>query len=148
MLIETVKPIIQDATKQMRICEYVRKLYREIDERISSGDNVCENCKQCCNFEISGLDLFVSNIEFVYFLANVGQIKRSSGNICPYLDGQKGCMVREFRPIGCRTYFCKPAEGYSAGEIYEWGLNKIKSFVRENELPYGYYRWMEVLRSY
>ncbi len=130
-----------------RIDMYVRQMYRQLDRKIKSFGNKCDNCKRCCNFQESKLDLFVSNIEFSYFVMNVSESIVPEGNVCPYLS-QSGCSVREFRPIGCRIYFCNPNEGYLQSDIYESSLNDIKKFVGELGLPYGYYRWINVLEEY
>ena len=136
-------------TKEIRgqIGAYMRQIYSQIDREVASFGNICENCKRCCDFEHSKLDLFVSNIEFAYFLMNVSLLKKPRGNICPYLTGA-GCSVRDYRPIGCRTYFCKPQNDYSQMEIYERSLSSIKAFVSERNLPYSYYPWIETLNIF
>ncbi len=144
---ENIDILTKEQGISSKIDVYMNKLYRRIDDELACFDNKCENCKRCCNFEISKLDLFVSNIEFAYFIIHISDIRKPTNNICPYLT-DSGCAVREFRPIGCRTYFCKPANSYSQSNIYERSLNDIKEFVRTNNLSYIYYPWLRFLDSY
>lgn len=122
-------------------------MYDEVDRKIAKGGYSCSNCKECCNFEISGLSLFVTNIEFEYFRMNTDKIRIPEGNICPYLDKEDGCSVRNIRPLGCRTFFCNPSDEIELSEIYEEALAKIKAFVEKNHLEYSYNLWLNDLKG-
>lgn len=125
--------------------EFVKTLYAKFDRIIAGARPKCTNCKACCDFGKTGHRLFVTNLELAYFAANVDQVKRPIGMICPYLDAEIGCTVRRFRPIGCRTYFCSPPKHYSAADLTEQALGEIKSFVEQEQLPYQYCEWLGAL---
>lgn len=126
---------------------FIRLLYEDVDEKIAQGNHKCTNCKKCCDFTISGLSLFVTNLEFEYFRLNADEIRVPQADRCPYLDEESGCSVREIRPLGCRTFFCNPSDDSSLSEIYEDALARIKSFVMQNNLPYSYKLWIEILKG-
>lgn len=128
-----------------RSIAFLRELYRGVDEEIGGHGPTCGNCRRCCDFAASGLNLFVTNVELAYFLAGVKRVPGPIAGRCPFLDEARGCTVREFRPLGCRTFFCKAPAGYDPQAIYEAALSRIKGFIRENDLPYSYREWLECL---
>jgi Fe-S-cluster containining protein len=131
----------------MLILNFMETLYRDVDDRIGQIQGTCRNCRRCCDFDLSGLNLFVTNLELDYFLFHVKTIPPIVANRCPFLDPDRGCTVRSFRPLGCRTYFCEPPVGYDQQLLYEDALKKIKCFIRENDLSYAYVEWLSALRS-
>ncbi len=131
----------------MLTLDFMQTLYRGIDERIGQVQSACQNCRQCCDFAQSGLNLFVTNLELDFFRFHVKSIPQITAGRCPYLDPDCGCTVRAFRPLGCRTFFCKPPPGYDQQIIYEDALKKIKCFIRENDLSYAYVEWLDALRG-
>jgi Fe-S-cluster containining protein len=127
--------------------DFLQTLYRRVDDQIGQVQSTCQNCRRCCDFDLSGLSLFVTNLELDYFRYHVKTIPLILANRCPFLDPDHGCTVRAYRPLGCRTFFCKPPPSYDQQIIYEDALTKIKCFIRENDLSYAYVEWLTALRT-
>jgi Fe-S-cluster containining protein len=125
--------------------DFLHELYQRVDAQISAFGPTCGNCRRCCDFSGGGLNLFVTNLELAYFVARIKTVPKATGGRCPFLDDRTGCTARGARPLGCRTYFCKVPEGYDPQAIYEDALNRIKTFLRENHLPYLYQEWLKSL---
>jgi hypothetical protein len=125
--------------------EFIVELYLRLDRTVSDLGCTCSNCKACCDFGRAGHRLFVTNLELEYFVAKVPEVKRPCGSVCPYLDPSTGCTVRQIRPVGCRTFFCKPPEGYDPHSVTEQALREIKSFVDREKTPYQYCEWLGAL---
>ncbi len=147
MLIEGLKLLLADETRRIELSAFMDSLYREIDSRIGMVQGTCDNCKRCCDFALSGLNLFVTNVELACFLLHTDQIPEITGARCPFLDDRAGCSARAARPIGCRTFFCKPPAGYDQQILYEEALSAVKQFVRERDLPYFYVEWIRTLKT-
>ncbi|MFA5864990.1 MAG: hypothetical protein WC975_09925 [Phycisphaerae bacterium] len=148
MLIQTLKPIFDDKNLTLKMIDFMRSLYRQIDDQIGQVQNTCQNCRRCCDFALSGLNLYLTNLEMAFFITQVNTVPDSVTEQCPWLDDQSGCTIRHARPIGCRTYFCKPPANYDQQTIYEDALRQVKSFLGKNELPYAYVEWLKALREY
>ncbi len=134
--------------KRDKISEFFRSLYHRLDEKIGQTQGNCGNCRRCCDFGVSGLSLFATNFELTYLLIHVDQVPAIVAARCPWLDDRIGCTIRELRPIGCRTYFCRPPEGYDAQSLYESALAELKCFIRKHHLPYFYAEWLKSLAPY
>jgi len=147
MLIEDLKILLTDTRRRADLICLMNDLYQRIDRQIGTVQNTCKACKRCCDFGVSGLNLFVTNVELAYFLTTVGPVPEITGARCPFLDDNAGCTTRTARPIGCRTFFCEPAPGYDQGTLYEQALGEIKTFIRNNNLPYFYMEWIQALKS-
>ncbi len=121
------------------VLQFVSDLYENIDD--TTADSCCDNCKKCCDFGEFGHRLFVTSVELLHFVSNVDQIKKPEASVCPYLDAEGGCTVRDIRPVGCRTFFCKPADD----TLTERTLSDIKIFLDTDRFPYYYIEWLHAL---
>jgi Fe-S-cluster containining protein len=151
MLIKSaIQPILENATLRREVADFMADLYRRVDTAADQVQFTCKNCKTCCDFDASGLNLFAGNLEFAYFLMNVKvkSIPTITANCCPFLDPATGCTVREFRPLGCRTYFCTPPAGYDEQTLYENAIGEVKIFIQNRNLPYGYTEWLGGLKEF
>ncbi len=149
MLIKSaVQPILENASIREKVDQFFHDLYREVYGIVGGVQFTCKNCKNCCDFDASGLNLFATNLEFAWFIKNIKIIPKIIANRCPFLDVNVGCTVREFRPLGCRTFFCSPPENYDQQIVYESAIVKIKTFIENNHLPYSYQEWLRGLKEF
>jgi Fe-S-cluster containining protein len=148
MLIQTLKPIFADKNLTLEMIDFMRSLYLRIDGQIGQVQTTCQNCRRCCDFALSGLNLYLTNLEMAFFITQVKTIPDSFTNRCPWLNDKSGCTVRHARPIGCRTFFCKPPAHYDQQVIYEDALSQVKGFLEKNNLPYSYTEWLKTLQEY
>jgi Fe-S-cluster containining protein len=148
MLIKSaVEPILQNQKLCQKVTGFMTKLYSEVDDVCDTIQFSCKNCKNCCDFDASGLNLFASNLELAFFLINTKTIPTITANVCPFLS-DSGCGVRDYRPLGCRTFFCMPPENYDQQNLYETNIAKIKAFIKTNNLPYNYSEWIKTLKEF
>jgi Fe-S-cluster containining protein len=143
-----IQPILESPSVRESVSQLMASIYRELDTSIGQVQSTCQSCKKCCDFAKSGLNLFVSNLELAYFVMNVPPAEEIPAGRCPYLDENLGCRVREFRPIGCRTYFCRPPEGYDEQMLYEKAIGQVKRFIETQRLAYGYIEWLKGLSEF
>lgn len=143
-----LQPILENPSLRESVSQLMAGIYHELDDSIGQVQSTCQSCKRCCDFAASGLNLFVSNLELAYFVMTVSPAETIPAGRCPYLDAQLGCRVREYRPIGCRTYFCRPPEGYDEQRLYEKALGQVKRFVEAHHLAYGYIEWLKGLSEF
>ncbi len=110
------------------------------DAAVAAVHPVCELSGRCCRFAEYGHDLFLSQLEARYLLqAGRPDPATLSPAGCPYQVG-KLCTAREFRPLGCRTYFCDPSYAERMPEITEVSIRALKQMHDRLEIPWRYAR--------
>jgi len=123
----------------------VKQLYRWIDRSIQAAGAVCANCGKCCDFDRFGHRLFVTTVEMVYFeqglrteLSGDGAaFSRPANGRCPY--HQNGlCLGREFRPTGCRIFFCNGLAKQYQNELAEQVLERLRRLHEQFGAVYYY----------
>lgn len=118
--------------------EALREIYRELEEELSAIAPPCRACGECCHFDKFDHTLYVSDIEVKYVLENAGPpspvIKKG---VCPYLFKNK-CTIREYRPLGCRIFYCQEGWKARSAGIYEKYHRKIKDLCIESGIEWRY----------
>lgn len=116
----------------------LRKIYKDLDEELSTLSPPCRACGECCHFDEYGHKLYVSDIEVEHILKNVG-LPRTAVNkgVCPYLADNK-CTIREHRPLGCRIFYCQKGWEVTSSDLYEKYLRRIKDLYTANGLEWNY----------
>ncbi|MFQ5863060.1 MAG: hypothetical protein ACE5IC_08040 [Candidatus Brocadiales bacterium] len=118
--------------------EGLRKIYRDLDEELSTLAPPCKACGKCCHFQEYGHALYVSDIEVGYMLDNVGWPKTViKKEVCPYLFNNK-CTIRECRPLACRIFYCQEDWRTTSSDIYEKYHRKIKDLCVANGIEWNY----------
>jgi hypothetical protein len=118
----------------------LRFLYNELEGELARLGPVCELSGRCCRFKEHGHTLFVSALEFQFFLASAPAAQRplDGGETCPWQDQRGHCTARAARPLGCRVYFCDPIYLPSANELSEDFITRLKHLASEHGLPWDY----------
>ncbi|HOX07265.1 MAG TPA: hypothetical protein PK280_12750 [Planctomycetota bacterium] len=129
----------------------VLALYRRMDEELAGIQRGCRACGSCCDFGTHGEILYASRLEReVLALAGPPPApavpRHPEDLICPYrVEGK--CTARQYRPIGCRTYFCD-GEGRARGmELYETYRAVVADISRRAGLEWDYRRVIRALRE-
>ncbi len=108
-------------------------------ERASS----CEACGECCDFAARDHKLYVSVGELA-LLALLKAPHAPRRLRCPFQ--QEGiCRAREFRPLGCRLFYCKFPVGSADTNTYEDYHQRIRDLHRRENVPYRYVELTEAM---
>lgn len=114
------------------------ELYRQVDTEVARLGPICLGGGACCRFDRMGHRLYISSLERLGLLAcpEEGDPARASRMRCPYQRGPR-CLARTYRPLGCRTYFCRsPAEKLEA--LYERYHCQLRQLHRLHGIAYSY----------
>ncbi len=116
-------------------------LYAELGERLAGS--TCPASTECCRFGVTGREPYVTSVELAYLERGIarsgGKTPQATGKgarplpvvtvkderICPLLRADNRCAAYDFRPFGCRTFFCERAESPRP-----LGQQEINAFVR------------------
>jgi len=121
------------------------ELYRALDDELSRVASECSACGNCCDFERSGQILFVTRLEALYVRQNVPvPVHLGKRNVCPFLDDGR-CMIRPFRPLGCRISFCAPSWAQIGGEIYERYIGRLRDIHETFDMAHEHVPWPDAL---
>ncbi len=138
---------INRLSEQPNVIDFLRSFYQRVDEAIAVYEPRCTNRGQCCNFARAGHRLFVTPIELAAFrraYSDRWQPAEPASGRCPWqIEGV--CTTREFRPLGCRVYFCDPQAQAWQNEFYEARLRELKQFMAEQGIQYRYEEWLSAL---
>jgi len=128
------------------------RFYAELDAEIAALAPVCWSRGLCCRFGAAGHNLFVTTLELLYFAGRVLAAERrlaspeTADSRCPHqIDGR--CGVREFRPLGCRVYFCQASSAWWQPTMSERWLSRLRLMHEQFAVPYAYVEWLAGLRQ-
>ena len=133
----------------------VAEVYRFLDSRIDAAVPSCDNCGRCCDFEQFGHRLFVTTLEMLYFVRGMYRPDSPkdprpwpdlSNGRCPHHQGDQ-CTDREFRPAGCRIFFCRTLPETFQNELTEQVLNQLRRLHEQFRAVYYYAdlrNWQEI----
>jgi Fe-S-cluster containining protein len=114
----------------------LRNLYVAADAAVAARGLSCKACGDCCDFARAGHRLYVSTGELALLVQTPPPQPPLEGR-CPYqVNGR--CTVRTRRALGCRLFFCDPAEREESREIYEAYHGRIRQLHDAHGLPYAY----------
>lgn len=134
-------------SEQPDVIDFLRRFYQRVDEALAEHEPQCTNRGQCCNFARAGHRLFVTPIEVAAFRQAYADrwhaAEPALGRCSWQVDGV--CTAREFRPLGCRVYFCDPQAQVWQNEFYEARLRELKQFMTERGIQYRYEEWLSAL---
>ena len=124
------------------------EFYAAVDEAVIAHGPVCRNRGDCCKFDQFGHKLYVTAVELAYFVrGNQSQWHKPNDNhVCPFqIEGR--CTAREYRPLGCRIFFCDPDARDWQGPDYEHRLSEIRRIGSEFGIAYRYVEWLSALEA-
>jgi hypothetical protein len=129
----------------------MQQLYTDLDQIIASADPSCENCGKCCDFKTYGHRLYITTLEMFYFLhslarQNANRSTPAANGRCPYQD-RSGCNLREYRPTGCRIFYCTDLDKNYQAELTEQILQRLQSLHKQFNAAYYYANWLDWLNT-
>ena len=107
------------------------EIYADVDRELGE-DARCTACGKCCDFAANSYRLYASQLEVEYVVRHTGRKPVLVDGRCCFQGSSGECTIHQWRPLGCRTYFCSRAHTQPDGprraeEIYESALGRIKS---------------------
>ena len=114
----------------------------------------CDASGRCCRFGEWGHHLYVTGLEAAWCLRGSGRtptaddVRAAAGrDDCPFLEAGR-CGVHDFRPVGCRAYFCDPVAAGWQEELSERMLARLRTLHEEHGIPYRYGEWRTMLAHF
>ena len=128
----------------MSPAEALLEIYRDVNESLATKGYRCAACGKCCDFAANDYVLYASRLEAELVIAKTGRQPELVNGRCCFQDAGGRCTIHEWRPLGCRTYFCVDAsrgagEGLDFHAVYEEALGRIRKLTEEagREWEYG-----------
>ena len=123
----------------------VDELYAMLDRNIQAASGECENCGKCCDFDDFDHRLYATTLEMLYFAKGMQRTGKSGGKgkkarlkgACRYQKRQ-GCAMRDFRPAGCRIFYCSGLEPEFQHELTELVLTSLRGLHEQFGAVYYY----------
>lgn len=126
-------------------------VYAMMADAVEVRRPVCSASGRCCNFREAGHLLYVTGLEAAYLMAKVGGglsgaalAAAVEAGLCPFQTGRL-CGVHDWRPMGCRAYYCDPTAQDWQQRLSERSLGAIRRLHDENGVPYRYGEWRAML---
>ena len=137
---------LREAARRPEVVAALREFFEETHRLIAAHAPTCWNRGECCRFGRYGHRLYVTALEVVYYLAGQYALPAIDEDACPHArDGR--CQAREYRPLGCRIFYCDPAAQDWQGPLTEERLTLLREMHESLGVPYFYADWMAVLRA-
>lgn len=116
----------------------ILEVYREVDAALAELDVRCLGGGACCKFDLFDHRLYLSVGE----LAVLAEGRppgpgRALRRRCPYQMGPV-CAAHPRRPLGCRTFFCRPGGGDAPADLHERAHRRIATLHERCSVPYLY----------
>ena len=129
----------------------VAQLYKTIDNHLAAVNPTCDNCGACCDFAAYNHRLYVTTLEMLYLWHGADKasdsrrkIKKIEGK-CPY-QRKEGCTTRDYRPAGCRIFFCRDLDRHLQNELTENVLKRLKTMHQQFAAVYYYANLLDWLK--
>jgi hypothetical protein len=118
-------------------------LYQQADALLGEWDCACSRGKAsaplCCQFAVTGREPYPTAVELEevrYAIRMASAYPRDGRKLqlapqgpCPLLANDGRCRIYPSRPFGCRTFFCRDAEG-PAGSRARGARNAVSAVGR------------------
>jgi len=128
----------------------VAGVYRYAQARTAAWQPVCRQCGRCCHFDRLDHRLFISTVEFAYFIRvrSNDWAAEPLGGMCPFLRiGPVRCAARAARPLGCRLFYCHESCQSAARRLFEGLHLRVRRLHERFGVPYYYCEWLSVLHA-
>ncbi len=124
------------------------KIYDMLEKELHAYNPGCNSCGTCCNFDTFDHELYASTVEVSFISENV-KIPPCDPKqrICPFLVN-KECVIRDYRTLGCRVFFCNPDYKNNSHEIYNKYYEMIRKIAIKNNAEWKYAPLTTLLASH
>lgn len=145
-----LRQAVERAASIPELATRVQQLYNEIQQQVNLQSPRCDRSGRCCRFEQYGHRLFVTTVELAVFYNHVKNGHVPTPDViaegCPYQINRL-CTVHEYRPFGCRIFFCDPSVSEWQQEQYEHFHLQLRQMHTDLDIPYRYVEWRQALRA-
>ena len=93
----------------MNASDTLLSIYREADAALAAAGCECRACGRCCDFAANDYVLYASLLESDLVIDKAGRRPELIAGRCCFQDALGRCTIHAWRPLGCRTFFCKTA---------------------------------------
>lgn len=118
--------------------EDLRRIYEALDRCLAGLEVECRACGRCCDFARNPYVLYASFIERAAAREVAPEAALTPEGRCSFLSPAGLCLLRAWRPLGCRVFFCSPGHKAREQEIYEEFLARLRAASRRHGLPWDY----------
>ncbi|MFW6062344.1 MAG: hypothetical protein ACOC93_06000 [Planctomycetota bacterium] len=120
------------------VLQQLRRLLGQVDAEVERFGPRCWGGGTCCKFDLFSHRLYASTAELALLAAQPPvDMTRCAGRRCPYQLGP-ACTARSARPLGCRTFFCRPDAPQALEALCEQYHVRIRQLHQDFALPYAY----------
>lgn len=137
-----ILPAIDHAVEASGFLDELRDILTQADAAIAQKSSLCKGCGRCCDFARMDHRLYVSTGELA-LLSSIPPPSPAQALQCPYQINDQ-CTARDFRPLGCRAYFC---ESNLPEDFYEIYHEMIRDSHKTFAVPYHYMELTKALSS-
>lgn len=138
-------PLSSAVRESLRRPGFLAELRDLLHRADADAQGVCLGGGACCRFDMASHRLYVSAGELALLLAAPpADPSRTQRRRCPWQQGPR-CIARDFRPLGCRTFFCRPHVTNGQNESYEKNHSLIRRLHQRHCLPYAYAELMAAI---
>jgi len=121
-------------------------IYEHVQCALEGLGCACAACGRCCDFAANDYILYASAMEIELVSAKTGRWPELIGGRCCFQDSAGRCTIHQWRPLGCRTYFCDRVQGGASGavrcaEVYEQALARLRKLAQECGGQWSYRRF-------
>ncbi len=111
--------------------------YRDLDRELARLGVECRACGRCCDFARNDYRLYASFLERAPLVRRHGPPRLTAAGYCGFLvDGR--CSARDWRPLGCRTFFCDPQHKARELPLYQAFQRRLRAATDRHRLPWDY----------
>lgn len=121
-------------------------IYDEADRIIGQAGGTCLGGGACCRFDLAEHRVWLTTAELSQLVSVPPHCENRNDLRCPYQRGPD-CTARPRRPLGCRTFFCKPADQAKMHEIHEALHRRIARLHETHCIPYAYAEMTDAMRQ-
>ena len=113
-------------------------IYEQADRAVAEMEDVCLGGGACCKFDLADHRLYLSTAELAWLTTQPPEdISAASRRRCPYQKGPM-CLAHNRRPLGCRTFFCRPRHRTRLHRLHESFHGQIRGLHQRRCIPYAY----------
>ncbi len=140
----SLAPAVQRCKQNADFLNSLAQFYQDADASVDAQaakdageDRACMGGGTCCRFDLMGHRLYLSTGELAFLSQATLPAGRQFQRLrCPFQVGPR-CMARQFRPLGCRIFFCRRKSLWQQ-DTYEYFHSRIRNLHDQNALPYRY----------
>ncbi len=135
---DSLSTAVRECLRRPAFLAELRDVLHRADADADAQGAQCLGGGACCRFDMASHRLYVSTGELALLLAAPpADLSRAQRRRCPWQQGPR-CVARDFRPLGCRIFFCRQRVTDAASDSYEKLHALVRQLHQTHCLPYAY----------